>query len=172
MRVDAEAPGEGFGIAQVAAGERKTLHRGERLEQREDLVHEREIVESDPVPLDELELRTMPAAELVIAENPGQLPDVAAAGGQQPLHRKLGRGLQIVPAAERRDVAGDARERRIGDGGGGERGRCDLDDATPAEKGPDRGDDARAAFKRRAQRVGAQWPGSGHSAPALIRPAP
>jgi hypothetical protein len=79
--------------------------------------------EADAVPLEHAELGVVAAAAvLVAAKDVRDLPDRAAAGGEQTLHRVFGRGLQVAVAGDL-----DALQVRIGDRRRAELRRVDLE---------------------------------------------
>jgi hypothetical protein len=72
------------------------------------------MVHVDAIPLHQRELGVVEAACFAVAKHTCDLIDVAAACGEQSLHRVFGRGVQIP----RHTVHGgaDAREMHVGDG--------------------------------------------------------
>ena len=64
-------------------------------DQRGNLVHESVMIEADAIPFEHRELGVVQPPGLAVAEHLAELVDRTAARGQQPLHRKLRRGVQI-----------------------------------------------------------------------------
>ena len=102
------------------------------IEQPVDVVDEAVVVESNPVPLENRELPVVVTAAFAVPERPRDLVDRSAARRQQPLHRELGRRLEI-PGASRAVVQPEAFDRRVRHGGRAERRRLDLHDALIVE---------------------------------------
>jgi hypothetical protein len=74
-----------------------------------DLAHQRGIVEIQPIPFDQREFRVVPAAALAVAKHLADLVDIAAARGQQPLHRMFRRRSEIErPRRPRPAVVSDS----------------------------------------------------------------
>ena len=112
QRIDAGVQLHRFAVAQPLARSNVRAARQHRADQTLDVRHERVMVESEPIPFDQRELRVVLAAAFAVAINAADLPHVAAACGEQAFHRVLGRGVQeaCLPVRGR----GDAREMDVG----------------------------------------------------------
>jgi hypothetical protein len=116
VRVDSGVPLQGRRVAQPFR-RRELMGRQEAADQRLDLGHQSRIIEPQTVPLDESELRIVPAAALSIAKHLADLVDIAEAGRQQPLHGVFRRGAEIRRCAHAGDPSRQRFDLRIADGG-------------------------------------------------------
>ena len=98
-RIHARVQLHGFAISQSLRTIELSRRRQHCADQALDFGHQRVMVEPEAVPLDHRELGVVPAAALAAAVHTADLPDVAAARGEQALHRVLGRGVQEPDAA-------------------------------------------------------------------------
>src|SRR5690606_19872004 len=112
-----------------------------------DLRHQAMMVVSQPIPFEHGELGVVPPTPLVGPEDPADLVDATAAGGQQPLHSEFGRGLQPEPPVGVRAGAGignrEAGEVRTGGRGAAKPRRLHLEHAALGKKAADGGWDLR-----------------------------
>ena len=95
------------------------------VEQCVDIRDEEVMIESDPVPLQNRELRVVVPATLPVAERTGDLVDGPAARRKQTFHRELGRCLK-VPDTSPALVCNETLNRWIGDRVGTQNRRLDL----------------------------------------------
>ncbi len=131
--IDAGPFDEDFPIGQSPGRLRwRCQHRSQQLFH---FIHEPVMVPADAVPFEQGEFGIVPPPGFAGAEHPGQLPDVAAARGQQAFHGEFGRSVQIPRAIGR--TGRDALDVRIGIGGGRQAGGFHLEHAARLEKGPD-----------------------------------
>ena len=93
-RVNAQAGFERGPVRQVAAGPGAHPPREHVAEQPLDVVHQRMMIDPEPIPLDHRELGVVKPAALSVAEYLRDLVDVRRAGTEQALHRVFRRGVQ------------------------------------------------------------------------------
>jgi hypothetical protein len=121
-------------------------------EELRDLIHEPVVIPARSVPLEDRELGVVAAARLAVAESFAELVDGAAAGGEQPLHRELGRGLE--PEAAAAVITGSAiagtqsRQVEIGDRRRGEKRSFHFEHSTIGEERADLRENLRPNAKR------------------------
>ena len=102
------------------------------VEQCVDIPDEEVMVESDPVPFENRELRVVVSAALAIPECPGDLVDGPASRREQSFHRELGRCLK-VPGTSPALVCNEALNRRVGDRAGAQYRGFDFQDTLGIE---------------------------------------
>src|SRR5450631_236824 len=101
-----------------------------------DLRHHCGVVESGPVPFEQREFGVVPPTVLGIAKRLAQLINIAAAGGQQALHREFRRWAQEDAAAHAGDLRDQGFDVRIAEAGCAQQGRFDLEHAPGGEEFP------------------------------------
>jgi hypothetical protein len=116
-----------FAIRQALGALEVTRRRQHGANESFDIGHQRMMVDAHAIPLDQRELRVVPAAAFAVAVDLADLPDVAASGREQALHRVLGRGLQKTAAAIHSRL--DTRQMHVRYGSGSEIRRFDLERA-------------------------------------------
>ena len=129
--VDAGVQLHRFPIREALGAIELPRRRQHGADQALDVRHQRMMVVAHAVPLDHRELGVVPAAALAVAIDLADLPDVAAARGEQALHRVLGRGLQEAAASAGDRL--DAREVHVGHRGCAECRRFDFERASRGE---------------------------------------
>jgi hypothetical protein len=138
---------EGLGVGQPFPGIRSE----DRAQKLVDLVHQRVVIQSRAIPLEDRKLGVVPIACLAVADCLADLVDRPAAGGEQPLHGELRGGLKkeipssigagaAVPTAQGLEV-------EVGDRRRGEQGSFHLEDLALGEEHADLRQDLSAQAK-------------------------
>jgi hypothetical protein len=115
----------------------------DRVQEFVDLVHQRVMVPTRAIPLEDRELGVVPIARLAVADRPADLVDRPAAGGEQSFHGELRGGLKEEVASPVRAGAAvptaQGLEVEVGDRRRGEQGSLHLEDLALGEERADPG---------------------------------
>ncbi len=158
--VEAELAEERVAIADALARALRAGRAEEQPHERLHLVHERRQRETDAVPLYEREFGVVQPSALGAAHHVTDLVDVATAGGEQPLHGVLGRGMQVGRRTPK--LHGGAHDvhvahRRIDDDGG-----VDLEHAAGGKELARAREERRAPLEERPRGAGPPVPTAAH----------
>src|SRR5438045_9005403 len=158
--VEAELAEERVAIADALA---RTVRGGRAEEQpheRLDLVHERRQRETDAVPLYEREFGVVQPPALGAAHHVTDLVDVATAGGEQPLHGVLGRGMQVGRRTPK--LHGGAHDVHVAHRRSDDDGGVDLEDAAAGKGLAAAREERRAPLEERPRGAGPPVPAAAH----------